>query len=61
MKNDMKLLWGAACRRQPESVVMPCRCGAMPAPITNVSGLEQRRCWPCYETDLAGMTDHWRD
>lgn len=35
-------------KKQPEAVVMPCRCGRMPAPVTNVFGDERRRCCECF-------------
>jgi|GEM_PF-6875414 len=58
---DTKPLWDAALKREPDAVVMPCRCGSMPAPVTNISGDQRRRCWPCYQGQFAMAMDHWRD
>lgn len=64
MTYDTKPLWDADLKRQPEAVVMPCECGRilcgrMPAPITNISGDERRRCWPCYQAEFGTAMDHW--
>lgn len=59
MRYDTKPLWEADLKRQPEAKVMPCKCGRMPAPITNISGHEQRRCWPCFESEFQTSMDHW--
>jgi hypothetical protein len=56
---DEKSLWDADLQRQPEAAVQPCRCGTMPAPITNVSGDERRRCCSCYCRDLRMSMDLW--
>lgn len=58
---DTKPLWEAAITREPEAAVMPCRCGAMPAPVTNISGDQRRRCWPCYEAEFRVTMDNWND
>jgi hypothetical protein len=62
----LKPLWDAALDRQPESVVTPCMCGRIPcgrtpAPKTNISGDERRRCWPCYRSEFSAVMDHGRD
>jgi len=48
---DSEESWRLELGRQPEATVMPCecgRCGAMPAPRTNISGDARRRCIDCY-------------
>jgi len=59
MREETKALWDANLKRQPEAVVFPCRCGAMPAPLTNISGYVQRRCYACYDSEFSSSMDHW--
>lgn len=56
-KDDLKELWESNLRGQPEAAVMPCRCGSMPAPVTNISGDERRRCCDCYSNEYWRMMD----
>lgn len=28
-------------------------------PVTNISGDERHRCWPCYKSQFRTAMDHW--
>jgi len=58
---DMEEQWKIHLDKQPESSVMPCRCGSMPAPVTNISGHERRRCRSCHCSELRMSMDFWEN
>lgn len=59
--DDLERLWRIDLQREPAAAVMPCRCGAMPAPVTNVAGDARRRCCRCYVRDMGLAWDHWEN
>lgn len=54
---DLAELWEIKLRKQSEAAVMPCLCGAIPAPVTNISGDERRRCCDCYRSEFRRAMD----